>query len=135
MHLFFVSFITSRSVALFAANVAFLTTAVTAVVASSIAPSVASSGFATVAKSIVPAITPVCVIGTIVAGCGVFSALIAVIVIVVVVVVVVVVVGLCTLGTAAYVVANSVSQVRRDSLEGSGWLDKYGYACFNALAN
>jgi hypothetical protein len=121
---------TSRPAALLAANVAFFATAVTAVVASSIASSVASSGFATVAKSIVPAIAPVCVIGTIVAGCGVFSALIAI-----VVVVVVVVVSLCTLGTAAYVVANSVSQVERDSLESSGWSDKHGYACFNALAS
>jgi hypothetical protein len=112
---------------LLAANVAFLTTAVTAVVASSIAPSVASSGFATVAKSIVPAIAPVYVIGTIVAGCGVFSAFIAI--------VVVVVVSLCTLGTVAYVVANSVSQVGRDSLENSGWSDEHDYACFNALAS
>jgi hypothetical protein len=124
---------TNRLAALLAANVAFFATAVTAVVASSIASSVASSGFAAVAKSIVPAIAPVCVIGTIVAGCGVFSALIAVVV--VIVVVVVVVVGLCTLGTAAYVVANSVSQVGRDSLESSGWSDKHGYACFNALAS
>jgi hypothetical protein len=129
MHFFFVSFITNRPAALFAANVAFFATVVTTVVASSIAPSVASSGFATIAKSIVPAIAPVCVIGTIVAGCGVFSALIAIIV------VVVVVVSLCTLGTAAYVVANSVSQIGRDSLESSGWSDKHGYACFNALAS
>jgi hypothetical protein len=115
---------------LLAANVAFLATAVTAVVASSIAPSVVSSGFATVAKSIVPAIAPVCIIGTIVAGYGVFSAFIAVVIIIVVVVI-----GLCTLGTAAYVVANSVSQVGRDFLESSGWSDKHGYACFNALAS
>jgi hypothetical protein len=100
-------------------------------VASSIAPSVASSGFAAVAKSIVPAIAPVCVIGTIVAGYGVFSALIAV----VVVIIVVIVVGLCTLGTAAYVITNSISQVGRDFLESSGWSDKHGYACFNALAS
>jgi predicted PurR-regulated permease PerM len=100
----------NRPAALLAANVAFLATAVTAVVASSIAPLVASSGFATVAKSIVSAIAPVCIIGTIVAGCGVFSAFIAVVVIIVVI-------GLCTLGTAAYVVANSVSQVGRDFLE------------------
>jgi hypothetical protein len=126
---------TNRPAALLAANVAFFATAVTAVIASSIAPSVASSGFATVAKSIVPAIAPVCVIGTIVAGCGVFSALIAVVVVIVVVVIVVVVIGLCTLGTAAYVVANSVSQVERDSLESSGWSDKHGYACFNDLAS
>jgi hypothetical protein len=99
---------------LLAANVAFLATAVTAVIAFSIAPSVASSGFATVAKFIVPAIAPVYVIGTIVAGYSVFNALIAIIV------VVVVVVSLCTLGTAAYVVANSVSQVGRDFLESSG---------------
>jgi hypothetical protein len=122
---------TSRSAALFAANVAFFATAVTAVVAFSIAPSVASSGFATVAKSIVPAIAPVCVIGTIVAGCDVFNAFIAI----VVVIVVVVIVSLCTLGTAAYVVANSVSQVGRDSFESSGWSDEHGYACFNALAS
>jgi hypothetical protein len=88
---------------------------------------------ATVAKSIVPAIAPVCVIGIIVAGCGVFSAFIAIVVIVVVVVVVVV--SLCTLGTAAYVVANSVSQVGRDFFESSGWSDEHDYACFNALAS
>jgi hypothetical protein len=113
---------------LLAANVAFFATAVTTVVASSIAPSVASSGFATVAKSIVPAIAPVYIIGIIVAGYGVFSALIAIIVIVVII-------NLCTLGTAAYVVANSVSQVGRDFFENSGWSDKHGYACFNALAS
>jgi hypothetical protein len=121
---------TSRLAALFAANVAFFATAVTAVVASSIAPSIASSGFAKVAKFIVPIIAPVCVISTIVAGCGVFSALIAIVIIVVVVVV-----SLYTLGTAAYVVTNSVSQVERDSLESSGWSDEHGYACFNALAS
>jgi hypothetical protein len=130
MHFFFVSFMTSRLAALFAANVAFFATVVTAVVAFLIAPLVVSSGFATVAKSIVPAIAPVCVIGTIVAGCGVFSALIAIIV-----VVVIVVVSLCTLGTAAYVVANSVSQVGRDFFESSGWSDEHGYACFNVLAS
>jgi hypothetical protein len=118
---------------LLAANVAFLATAVTAVTASSIAPSVASSGFATVAKFIVPAIAPVYIIGTIVAGCSIFSTLIAIII--VVVVVVVVVVSLCTLETAAYVIANSVSQVGRDFLENSGRSNKHDYACFNALAS
>jgi hypothetical protein len=113
---------------LLAANVAFLATAVTAVVASSIAPSVASSGFATVAKFIVPAITPVYIIGIIVAGCGVFNAFIAI-------VVVIIVISLCTLETAAYVIANSVSQVGRDFLKSSGWSNKHDYACFNALAS
>jgi hypothetical protein len=115
---------------LLAANVAFFATAVTAVVAFSIAPSVASSRFATVAKFIVSAIAPVCVIGTIDAGYGVFSAFIAI-----VVVIVVIIVSLCTLGTAAYVVANSVSQVGRDFFENSGWSDEHDYACFNALAS